>query len=95
VELGGPQPLAPVEVVRIFERVGGRRFTVQHVPVEALRDQLAAARDPMQQSFAGLMCSYANGDRIDMTETIADFPVRLTTVEEYAERVLGKVPVAS
>lgn len=95
IELGGPQALSPLEAVTIFERVAGRRFEVTHVPVATLREQLAAATDPMQQSFTALMLSYAKGDRIEMAATLAAFPVELTTVEQYAERVLGRVPAAA
>lgn len=86
LELGGPEALSLLEVVSIFERAGGQPFEVTHVPVEALRDQLAAATDPMQQSFSGLMLGYANGKAIDMRETLKALPVRLTSVEEYAQR---------
>ena len=88
LELGGPQALAPLQVVRIFERLGGRTFPVQHVPVEALAAQQAAADDPMQQSFSGLMRCYALGDPIEMRSVLDAFPVHLTTVEEYAARTL-------
>jgi NADH dehydrogenase len=42
-ELGGPEALSPLEVVRIFEEVGGQRFEIQHVPEEALVAQQAGA----------------------------------------------------
>lgn len=82
--LGGPDALSPLEVIRVFERAGGQPFEVAHVPVEALQGQLAAATDPMQQSFAGLMLAYAAGNPIDMRETLKALPVRLTSVEAYA-----------
>ena len=87
LELGGPEALSPTEVVGIFEKVVGQPFEVTHVPSEALRGQLAAATDPMQQSFSGLMLGYADGKAIDMRETLKALPVRLTSVEEYARRV--------
>jgi len=87
LELGGPEALSPLEAVGIFERVGGQPFEVSHVPVEALQGQLAAATDPMQQSFTGLMLAYAGGKAIDMRETVKALPVRLTSVEEYARIV--------
>jgi len=87
LELGGPESLSPMGVVGIFEKIAGRPFEVTHVPVEALRGQLAAAIDPMQQSFSGLMLGYADGKAIDMRETLKAFPIRLTSVEEYARRV--------
>ena len=61
LELGGPEALSPLEAVSIFEKVGGKPFEVQHVPVEALQGQLAAATDPMQASFTGLMIGVADG----------------------------------
>ena len=88
LELGGPQALSPLEVVRLFEDLGGRSFEVQHVPEEALEEQQKAATDPMQQSFTGLMRWYAQGDPVDMGETLKAFPVQVTSVEDYARRVL-------
>jgi uncharacterized protein YbjT (DUF2867 family) len=87
LELGGPEALSPLEVVRIFEEVGGRSFEVTHVPGEALQSQYAEATDPMQKSFSGLMLGVANGRSIDMRETLKAFPIRLTSVDEYARRV--------
>jgi NADH dehydrogenase len=89
LELGGPQALSPTEVVKIFEELGGQSFEVQHVPEEALEEQQKAATDPMQASFTGLMRCYAQGDPIDMQATLEVFPVQLTSVRDYAQRVLG------
>jgi uncharacterized protein YbjT (DUF2867 family) len=86
LELGGPGALSPLQVVRIFEEAGGRPFEVQHVPEEALQARQASLRDPMQQSLAGLMRCYARGDAIDMRHTLEAFPLRLTSVREYAQR---------
>jgi NADH dehydrogenase len=87
LELGGPEALSPLQVVRIFEEAGGRPFEVQHVPEEALEQQQAAATDPMQQSFAGLMRCYARGDRIDTQQTSQAFSVQPTSVVSFARRV--------
>jgi uncharacterized protein YbjT (DUF2867 family) len=84
VELGGPESLSPLEVVRIFEQVQGRPFEIQHVPEEALLKQKKTADDPLQQSFAGLMLYYAAGNVIDMHETLQKFPVQLTSVKDHA-----------
>ncbi len=89
LELGGPEALSPLEVVRIFEKVGRKTFEVQFVPEEALEAQQKAASDPMQQSFTGLMRCYAQGDPIDMQETLRSFPIKLSSVEDYAQRVLA------
>ena len=89
IELGGPEALSPLEVVRIFEEASGRPFATQHVPVEALEAQRRAATDPLQQTFATLMLAYAGGDAIEMRETLRTFPVRLTSVRDYAARTVG------
>jgi uncharacterized protein YbjT (DUF2867 family) len=88
IELGGPDALSPLEVVHVFEEIAGEPFEVQHVPEEALRSQQASATDSLQQAFAALMLNYARGDQIPMAVTLRRLPVRLTSVRDYAERVL-------
>lgn len=87
IELGGPEALSPHEVIRIFERRTGKRFDVEHVPEEALRAQRDGATDSLQRTFATLMLNYAKGDAIPMDETLRQWPVQLTKVEDYAARV--------
>lgn len=89
LDLGGPQAISPLGVVKIFEQVGGKPFEVTLVPVEALQSQLAGATDPMQKSFVGLMLSYSSAAAIDMTATLKAFPLKLKTVEEYARGVMA------
>jgi NADH dehydrogenase len=89
LEMGGPEALTPLEVVSIFEVIGGRPFEVQHVPEEALAAQQAGTTDGMQQSFAALMQCYAKGDAIPMEETLELFDIQPTSVRDYAESVLG------
>jgi uncharacterized protein YbjT (DUF2867 family) len=84
VKLGGPDALAPLEVVRVAEQIIGKKIATQHVPEETLRAQYDAAADPLQKSFAGLMLYYARGDVIDMTETARAFGVEpLRSVREH------------
>jgi uncharacterized protein YbjT (DUF2867 family) len=89
LEIGGPEALSQLQVVQVFEELGGRHFEVQHVPEEALAEQQEAATDPMQASFAGLMRWYAQGDPIDMQETLRAFPIDLTSVRDYASGALA------
>lgn len=88
VEVGGPEALSPNEVVGVFERHCGQSFTVQHVPREALQQQRQAASNPLEASFAALMLSYADGNEMDMKNTLSHVPLKLTSVEAYARRVL-------
>ncbi|MGA2326872.1 MAG: SDR family oxidoreductase [Bryobacteraceae bacterium] len=81
---GGPENLTPLRVVRIFEEVTARSFTVEHVPQAALEKQYAEARDPLSQTFAALTLEYAHGCPMDMRETLDLMPRPLTTVRDYA-----------
>lgn len=94
IPFGGPEALSPLEVVKRFERIGGRPFQLEHVPEEALRSQFEQAGDSMQKSFAALMLGYLKGDLIDMTPVIETFGMKLATVDEYAQAVLGKSEAA-
>lgn len=85
IELGGPENLSPLEVVRIFEELQGRTFKLLHVTDESLAEQNTSAAEPLLQSFAGLMLSYSAGKVIDMRETLQKFPVQLTSVRQYAK----------
>ena len=87
-ELGGPQALTPLEAVRIFEDIGGRRFEVEFVSEEQLEEQQDRAANSLEESLAGLRRCYAAGDVIEMSATLATFPMTLTSVRDYARRVL-------
>lgn len=91
LELGGPENLNPDAVVRIFENATGKTFEIAYVPVEALQGQKASTEDPLQQSFAALMIDYAEGDSIDMRDTLKSFPVNLASVKDYAARVMAPI----
>jgi uncharacterized protein YbjT (DUF2867 family) len=91
IKLGGPEALSPLEVVRIFEEAGGRKFTVTHVPEESLRAQRAAATDSLQEAFASLMLYYARGEVVDMKPALKLFsipPSELNSVRDYARRLM-------
>jgi uncharacterized protein YbjT (DUF2867 family) len=66
LEVGGPEALTPLEVVRIFEEESGRRFEVETIPEAKLREQLNSANDSLEKSFAGVTLQYAHGDAIEM-----------------------------
>ncbi len=89
-EIGGPQALSFLEVVRIFEQVGGKHFELQFVPLAALRAQRGSATDPYDISMAGFGVEIAlHGDVIDISPALKAFSITLSSVEGYARRVLG------
>lgn len=84
VQIGGPEAITQLGVVALFERLSGRRFTVEHVPMEALQAQHQTA-DPLQKSFAALMIGCALGDAIpEARDNARRYGVTLTSLEEFA-----------
>lgn len=84
IELGGPEALSPLEVVDIFEATNGKKFELQFVPEEAIIAQKDGAQDPLSESFATLTLGVVKGSEIDMKNTLATFPMQLTSVNDYA-----------
>ena len=90
LELGGPDALAPLEVVRTFEEARGNPIAVQHVPVDALTHQYETATNSLEKSFAGLMLDYARGDAIPMDDVRRRLPCSLTSIREFARATLAQ-----
>src|SRR5215467_14119761 len=87
IQLGGPDDLSVLDVVRIFEHESGQTFELQNLPDEALRAQIAAAPDSLGKTFRGLMIGLNAVATIDMKETLRNFPIQLTSVREYARQM--------
>ena len=89
IELAGPRPSARSMSWPVSKEIGGRPFQLEHVPEQTLRAQFDQAADPMQKTFAGLMLGCLYGDAIDVAPVVDQFGIRLTSVDDYAHRVLG------
>jgi len=89
IQLGGPDDLSLLDAVEIFEQESGQTFELQNVPDEALRAQIAAAPDSLGKTFSGLMIGLNEVGRIDMKETLRNFPIQLTSVREYARQMIA------
>lgn len=93
-ELGGPEALTPLDVVRIFEQASGRSFEVDFVSEQALSDEQIAGENAWSRSVAGLRRCYADGDVVDMREIKERFPIAMTSVRDYATSVLAPIRTA-
>jgi uncharacterized protein YbjT (DUF2867 family) len=87
LEVGGPDDMSPLEVVRVFEQVGGRKFEVQHVPEEALLAQLEQAPDPLSETFCKLQLEYVHGCLMNTSEALTLMPIRQKSIRDYAAGV--------
>jgi len=90
LEVGGPEPLGPLEVVSIFETLGAPKMHLEHVPVATLHARMAAASDPLEESFTGLMLQYAAGDAVDTRPVAELFPGPSKSVRDYAAAQLAR-----
>jgi NADH dehydrogenase len=86
--LGGPEALSPLQVVRIFEELGGAPFTVEYVMEAVLRVGMTSSRRALDEAFAALSLAYAHGDAVDTRAVLEVMPVRLIGVREYAKWLL-------
>ena len=90
LEVGGPQDLSPLEVVRIFEEASGAPFEPQFVPEEALLAQLDTTTDPYAETFVKLQLEYVHGCPMNTSETLRLMPTELTSVMQYAVAACGQ-----
>lgn len=97
VPVGGPQELAPNEVLRIFERVAGKPFRVKRVPRPMLLalSPVVSLFSEMIGSGMGLGAQAANGDHID-SPVQRGLALPLTTVEAYVRGLaVGSAPAVT
>lgn len=83
IELGGPEALSQRDVVSIYERVTGRSWQLDELPAVELERQLATG-DDLSSSLAAVMLESHLGSTTPMDGVLKRFPVRLTTVAEFA-----------
>jgi uncharacterized protein YbjT (DUF2867 family) len=83
IDIGGPDPLSPLEVIELFEEQTDKKIQLQFMPEEAIRAQKDSSEDPFQQSFAALMLTYASGAIIPMKDILKIFPFELTSVKQF------------
>jgi uncharacterized protein YbjT (DUF2867 family) len=90
IPLGGPEALSLVEVVKIFEAVSGRKFSIRKIPLFVPRIGAVVLR-PFNPKLASLMAFGAISDRddvIDAAKAQAIFGLPRTTMQQFAERAL-------
>lgn len=93
--LGGPEALSASQVVALCERVTGRPFRVRRVPAIALRAASLLLR-PFDTKMSSLLamgaCAAKRDDVIDMRPVLSEFPLQLTSVEEFVSEKAAGLP---
>jgi hypothetical protein len=76
-------------VIRIFEEACHRNFKLTYVPEKTLREQLKAAGDPLQQTWASLRLCYAHGDAAVIPNLLFPCPNQPISVLTYSTTLSG------
>lgn len=87
IEVGGPENLATVDVVKVYEQLSGRKAQVSHLPRGALRVMSPLLR-PFHPGLSQVMAMGLHedlcGSPFDAAPLLERYPLELTSVEEYA-----------
>jgi uncharacterized protein YbjT (DUF2867 family) len=87
IDVGGPENLSSHEVVRIFERLGGRKAKVGHIPLSVLR-AMSRAASPIHPGISRIMklaiVSETTDQTFDSSLLRTRIPITLTTLEDWA-----------
>jgi len=86
IELGGPDAVSPLEVMRLAESITGHEIEVEQVPVEALEQQAREAAGTDASIFPSLMLCQTRGDEI---EAALEWLRPRTTIEDYLRGLFG------
>jgi uncharacterized protein YbjT (DUF2867 family) len=91
LDVGGPEGVSFREAAAIFEEESGRTFELDVLSDETLKAQIHATDDPLQQSICNIMLCSGRGHQVDMSGLLSAMPHRMTTVREYARRVVREI----
>jgi NADH dehydrogenase len=90
IAFGGPDAVSQREAIALFERAVGKPFTIAELPEETLEGEWRSAPDPFSKTFSSFMLGVARGFDGDTTPADVHFPIRLTSVNEYVDRVVSR-----
>lgn len=87
--LGGPDALAPLRIVSMFEEIAGKKVQVEHLPVAAIEEMFRTAREPNTQALAAKMLVTARGQVVPSEPAQSLLPGRMITVRDHINRLLS------
>ncbi|GAB4187177.1 MAG: hypothetical protein Kow00108_24170 [Calditrichia bacterium] len=89
IELGGPEGLTPLEVIKLFEQKTHHPFKINTIPRTALEQQRRSATDELQASLASLMLQTDIGDHINPEQAQQIFQIPWTRVSQYINTTIS------
>lgn len=86
ISIGGPENLTNMDVVRLYEKLGGQSAKVSHVPLGVLKVMYRLLR-PFHPGLSQIMLLGIYTDTVDNSfdpkPMLAAYPVQLTRLEEW------------
>jgi uncharacterized protein YbjT (DUF2867 family) len=92
VDIGGPENLTDMEVVRLYERAAGKRAKVTHLPLGVARvvSRLARPFHPgLSQALQAAVLADSTDQSFDARALAARLPFRLTRLEEWVGQAVA------
>jgi uncharacterized protein YbjT (DUF2867 family) len=86
IDIGGPENLTPMDVVRLDDRASGRRAKVVRVPLGLVRAMSYLARPlhpGLSQVLQAAVVAESSNQQFDARSFAARFPITLTRLEEW------------
>lgn len=97
VDVGGPEDLTNMDVVRLYERMSGRHARVVRLPLGVARTMSALLR-PVHPGLSQVLQAAVVGEttdqRFDARPLLARFPIELTRLEAWISQRLGRENIA-
>lgn len=88
VDIGGPENLTNMDVVRLYEKAAGRPSKVSHVPVAALNVMYRLVRPfhpGLSQVMQSSMLFDTTDSTFDMGQTLQQYPIALTKLADWMQ----------
>ncbi len=90
LEIGGPNAVSYLDAVNYFEKVTGKIFRVRKIGEDTLIFQKKFSSNPFSDSIVSHRMDLLAGDEIDMRKTMSQYPINLTSFQDYATTILNK-----
>lgn len=98
IDIGGPENLTNMDVVRLYEKLAGRPAKVNHMPLPVMKVMYRLLR-PFHPGLSQIMQSSIYADTIDTAfdpaPMLSRFPMKLTRLEDFVQQRAGRWPATS
>lgn len=98
IDIGGPEDLTNMEVVRLYEKLAGRPAKVSHMPLPVMKVMYRLLR-PFHPGLSQIMQFSIYADTIDTAfdpaPMLSRFPMKLTRLEDFVQQRAGQWPTTS